>query len=148
MFKYILMSGGRPLGTKNPTGHSAGGARTGSGRKKKARTDNPSIGPPSIPSTYAPMGCAEGRQGRPNFCFLLAASVLTCSFVYRVLHRYGTGWASRHCTRSGYGYTPYPFGAVLCPVLMGMMYPQFLHSIFVHLYLVLHTTMQYYIAFH
>jgi hypothetical protein len=62
------MSGGRPLGTKNPTGHGAGGARTGSGRKKKARTDNPSIGTPSAPPTYAPMGSAEGRQGRPNLC--------------------------------------------------------------------------------
>jgi len=61
------MSGGRPPGTKNPTGHAAGGARAGSGRKKKARTGNPTIGtPPEVTAhIHAPMGSAEGAQGRP-----------------------------------------------------------------------------------
>ena len=34
LFKVLCMSSGRPKGQKNKLGHSAGGARAGSGRKK------------------------------------------------------------------------------------------------------------------
>ena len=61
------MSGGRPLGTKNLTGHAAGGARAGSGRKKRARTGNPTIGtPPEVTAhRHAPSGSTERGPNRP-----------------------------------------------------------------------------------
>jgi hypothetical protein len=34
---------GRPKGTQNRPGHSAGGSRIGAGRKKKARVDSPEM---------------------------------------------------------------------------------------------------------
>ena len=36
----IVMTQGRPEGSKNSQGHAAGGARSGSGRKKKQSNDN------------------------------------------------------------------------------------------------------------
>ena len=36
------MSGGRPTGTRNAPGHSAGGSREGSGRKNTAHTSESS----------------------------------------------------------------------------------------------------------
>ena len=36
----IVMTRGRPEGSKNSQGHAAGGARSGSGRKKKQPNDN------------------------------------------------------------------------------------------------------------
>ena len=36
------MSGGRPTGTRNAPGHSAGGSREGSGQKNTARTSESS----------------------------------------------------------------------------------------------------------
>jgi hypothetical protein len=38
-------SSGRPKGTQNRPGHSAGGSRIGAGRKKKARVDSPEVSP-------------------------------------------------------------------------------------------------------
>jgi hypothetical protein len=39
----VLMPRGRPEGSKNNLGHAAGGARPGSGRKRKQSVDNTSL---------------------------------------------------------------------------------------------------------
>ena len=43
MLPTVTMPGGRPEGTTNREGHAAGGARAGSGRKRKQLESNVSV---------------------------------------------------------------------------------------------------------
>ena len=47
---------GRPKGTQNRPGHSAGGSRVGAGRKRKVRADSssPEVAEPAEPTDVSP----------------------------------------------------------------------------------------------
>ena len=57
-------SSGRPKGTQNRPGHSAGGSRMGAGRKRKVRIDSPEIAEPVDASP--PIAPAEAGPGEPS----------------------------------------------------------------------------------
>ena len=53
------MPGGRPVGSKNASGHAAGGSREGAGRKERSY-----VVPPGLRGSVSMSRPASGPQGR------------------------------------------------------------------------------------